>query len=767
MNTMSNGPMRCARDWALGAMALLPVLAAGCNGGGNAEASASGFTDSTPEGSASATEPGEWLTSGEDGGEPPPPGDDAELCDAGDEAWAKRVVPLVQGRKPEGVREARLLAQMVAQLDAMGRDGRYEVAMGLARGDAYLDRWKQWIYEQLRINVSSDRRNEDCYDVFGDAAGDTALAEHIRDNPASTPAAGDFRLGDVVYSALLLDDITPAYRADLFARQSAPVVAGNVTHAEIEAINIANYGKIFESAYLGRFTECMDCHRVEMSVTDAADPEFDRHWPLPGNTELAVYGPDAALPNAPRSHAIFRRFGFSTTPWLDPSAPIPAAETPIEIDPRPPEGNDLAWGMNENCGQFRFAADEEYLIFPDQAYMVVEFPLGSTVLQLDDHLRNGFDTLYDSGVAAVADQVVCLDGGPCDNDMGFAWLFSANIANRVWREAMGYPLTVANNFPRNAAQSDTMGALAEAFASNRYSLRNLLASVATVPYFNQATPDSCGASTPYHMPALFDPFTKTSTDPTARGNGVGDALHRHSAMVLLDSLAQSMWWDKPQRFGPPAAENQQPGANCGTGGYPACTEEPVMVDLLRDIGVFLNDSESGFNGVDFTGLLHWELRTAQGGRIEFEGDCTGPLGSGCADADYIAQLVDVAYATSGATMRDVAVAIKDRLIAETAIENDGEVAAIEGVMGASLDTAVASASAADVDAAARRYAGMLLNTPQYLLAGAPGADQDPANDPILVVPGTGMADLCAVLGEAVLGDAYGWSCDGSGITISG
>lgn len=740
-------------------LAIAPSLAlglTGCNSGGSPSVSASGFDSD----SAGDSEPGEWLTSGEDGGEPPPPGEEAELCDAGHEAWAKRVIPLIQGRRPEGIREARLLAQMVEQLDAMDVDGRRVVAFGLASGDLYLDRWKQWIYEQLRINVSADRRNELCYDQFGDEANGPELATFIRDNPAATQYDAEFRLGDVVYSALLLDDITPAYRADLYARHSAPLLAGNVTHAELETANVANYGKVFESAYLGRFTECMDCHRTEMSVTDSPDPDFDRHWPLPGNVELATYGPDAAVPNAPRAHAVFRHFGFSSTPWLSPSDPIPSSGEPIEFENPPPDGNDLAWGMDESCGTFRFDAGEADTLLPEPGFMMVQYPVGATVVQLDDHMRAGFQALYDDGLA-MAD-----DGTVMDNDAGFAWLYSANIANRVWREAMGFPLTVANNFPRNETQRDIMQSLAQTFADNRYSLRNLLAAATTVPFFNQATPDACGSTTPYHMPAIFDPFTKGSTDPSARGNGVGDSLHRYSAMVLLDSLSYSMWWDRPQRFGPSEATDEVPGVNCGAG-TGVCDEGPGMLDFLRDTGVFLNDSESGYSGVDFTGLLHWELETAPGQPIPFGGDCTGPLGGACADADYITQLVDVAIGTSGATVRDVAAALKDRIITETSIEAGGETDAIAGVMGISLDTATAGLGAAELAAAARLYAGVLFNSPQFLLAGAPSRDQDPADDPILVVPGTSMNELCEVLGEQILGDDYSWSCSADGITISG
>ena len=736
-----------------------------CNDDG-AQTAESGFTDSQGSNATNQGD-GEWVTSGDDGGEPPPPGDGAELCDAGDEAWAKRLIPLVHGRRPESIREVRILVQMVEQLEALGVDGRATVASGMARGDVYRDRWKQWIYEQLRINVSSDRRNELCYDVRGAEADSPDLAAFIRDNPVSGQYGQPFRMADVVYSSLLLDDLSPAYRADNFARQSAPVIAGNVCADQLEDLNRAAFGKIFESAYLGRFTECMDCHRTEMSVTDNGDPELDRHWPLPGNVELATYGADAALPDAARSHAIFRRHGFSATPWLTPGV-IPGCDS---ITDDAASGDDLAWGMDEQCGLFLFSADAETDVLdqvPDMVgtYEDVSPPTGAgaTIVTLDERMRVGLDE-YANGEFTYG-----ADGTLDDYRTGFARLWSMNIANRVWREAMGYPLTVANNFPRNEAQQQTLLHLTDAFGMNRYSLRSLLVAVATHDYFNQAPPDECSASIPYHMAAVFEPFTKSSTDPTARGNGVGDTLHRYSAMVLLDSLAHSMWWTRPQRFGPSMMPDQLPGSpdgqGCGTGAYPPCTEEPSNVDFLRDLGVFLNDSESGFNGVDFNGLLHWESRTAQGMPIDFGGDCTGPLGGACPQQDWIAQLVATA-AASGATLRDVAVAVKDRLITEPEIANSGEEAAIELIMGAPLSTPVSSTPADQIDAAARRYAGLLLNTPQFLIAGVPSKDQDPGQDPIVVVPGTSTQELCNYLGNLVLGGDFTWSCSGDGITISG
>ena len=81
-------------------------------------------------------------------------------------------------------------------------------------------------------------------------------------------------------------------------------------------------------------------------------------------------------------------------------------------------------------------------------------------------------------------------------------------------------------------------------------VRELVAAIVTHPYYNQAPPDTCGASSAYHLSAVYDPFTKSAADPQSRGNGVGDMVHRHSAWVLLGSAMQAMWWERPERFGP-------------------------------------------------------------------------------------------------------------------------------------------------------------------------------------------------------------------------
>lgn len=761
--------MRRFDRYAPSALLACSLLGFGCgndDGGQVGDDANSGFGDGGTAGDSADGGPGgsggpdgggtddDGSNPGDDDGNPDPPGEGEELCDAGDEAWAKRTIQFIHGRKPASIREVRVLAQMVGQLDAMGEDGREIVARGLARGDVYLDRWKTYLYEELRINRSGDRRNELCYDQSGPESEGTALAAFIRDNTAEAQyPGGDFWMPDVVYSALRLDDLSPAYRANLFAQMSAPLIAGNVNAFQLEEMVRTTHGTTFEIAYLGRNTECLECHRAEFAVTFDANESLNRHWPLPGHLELAVYGEEyAPLANANRSYAIFRdaQFVFDQADIANNNFPN---STP-------------AFGMDDTCGRFRLAnpgadpLDHEPYMMTDYS----EYP-AATVYQLDQELRAGFDTLRANGLEVAADMSV-------DPQAAGAYLISMNIANHAWREAMGFPLVVANNFPRNPDQRDILQLLANAFVSDSFSLRTLVSTIADHPYFNQAPPATCTASTPYHLPAIFDPFTKSSTIPSARGNGVGDSIHRMGPWVMLDAIAQAMWWNKPDRFGP--GTGQTPAFNCGANmPQVPCEEEPEDATLIRDVGAFLSDSDSGFEGTDLTTLLRVEDAFGRGQDPGMHGACTGPLGGACAAGDWISSLIEVAVDTPGADMWDVASAIKDRLITEPAITTQAEANALADLMGvASLDETVADVGAAATEEGARRLVGMLVNTPQFLLVGVASPDQDPAEDPTLVVPGTSTSELCQYLGSLVLdnpddGVSFGFSCSGDGIQISG
>lgn len=718
-------------------------------GTGGSDPTGDGPGGSDPTGSADTD-----ANPGTDDGEPPGPGEEAELCDAGDEAFVKRLIPLVHGRKPESIREVRLLVSIIEQLDMKGVDGRRAVAMGMLRGDAYLDRYKDYLYEELRVNLSGDRRNETCYDLQGDEAASADLAAWIRDNPVTAQYPGElFWMPDVTFSALRLDDMSPLLRAETFARLSAPFIAGNVTDAELEDMRVAHYGRLFESTMLGRTTDCLECHRAEFSVTDSAEAAFDRHYPLPGYLELGAYGPDAAEASQHRSYAIFRYQGFAE------------GQVDTLVNGGVSGGNITPFGLGYSCGGIDLSPNDSLLGW--DGYLMGDYAVDDTLVALDAQMRTGFDSLRNGGLDIAGDQSV-------DPAAAGAYLMSMHMANRMWTHALGFPLQVANGFPRNADQRDILEALTDGFVATEFSLRNLIADIATHPYFNQSPPDTCSASTPYNMPMVFEPFARESSDPSMQANGVGDTVHRYGARVLLDSIAQSMWWNKPDVFGPETDEI--PGAFGEPGGCGAnmpdvpCVDAPEDATVLRDVGAFLSDSDSGFNGTDLLVMLRLENDFGQGTDPGLHGACTGPLGATCANADWLTQLIDAAEGNPETLMYDVAAAVKDRMITDPAIAEGAETAALETLMGVSLSDAVSDVGAGAAEQGARRLAGMLTNTPQFMLAGVPSPDIDPADDPVLVVPGTSTQDLCEYLAPLILdnpddGVSEGYNCSASGITL--
>ena len=705
-------------------------------------------SNTTPDTSAESDD-GEPLDPGTDDGEPVGPDEGIEYCDAGDEAFVKRLIPFVHGRRPESIREVRLLVSMIEQLDMQGLDGRQTVALGLMRGDQFLSRWKTYLYEELRVNRAGDRRNETCYDLESGQGDDAQLAEFIRDNTAEAQwPGGNFWMPDVVYSGLHLDDMSPIYRADLYARLSAPLIAANVTPQELEDMRLTNFGSLFEQNYLGRNTECLECHTTEDSLTDAAVEEIDRHFPVNDvELELAVWGPTAKDSDTETSYGIWRYFNFAVgQDTLVGGGGLPA-------------GHISAFGFGPSCSGFRVVPGNAVLDW--DPYLIDNFQAGDTLYDFDERYKDGFDQLRSGELDT--------ENTSADSAEAAAYLTSMHFSNRLWTEAMGYPLTVANGFPRNPDQRDILRSLADSFVANAYSLRYLVAEIAVHDLFNQAAPAECTASGPYHLPAVYDPFTKGSTDPGSRLNGVGDGIHRRGAWVILDAVAQSMWWNKPDRFGPDTG--QVPEFNCG-GDMPQvpCDEEPEDATVLRDLGAFLSDSDSGFEGTDLLMLLRMEDQFGNGNDPSMHGECTGPLGSGCAGDDWIAQLIDEADSMNGADMWDVAAAVKDRLITEPTIAGAAEIAALEGIMGVDLTDTVDDVGAGQAEQAARRLVGVLVNTPQFVLSGVAPPDQNPAEDPILIVPGTGTEDLCNYLAALILdnqddGVNVGYTCSDDGIAL--
>lgn len=673
-------------------------------------------TDTPPTGGPDDT--GGPVTSGgsaADSGEPVDPQPPAEeSCDAGDEAWVKRVIPLLQGRRPEGMREVRLLVSMIEQLDAAGKDGRAVVADGLTSDALYRRRWKTFLWEQLRINRIEIKSNFNCYSVTTPAAANGDLAAFIRDNDALGSDFGpSFTLGDVMESALHLDDMSPLYRADMFARMASPLNGANISQEEFEVNARSNFGEIFESAYLGRRSGCLECHNSEESVTYNPNPAFNRFWALPGNFERALYGDPKGRDEA-EVYAAFRWTNFVT------------------------EFGEQPWGMDSDCGTFSSSHDGDILGNP--GYLGGELPQNQQLFDIDPLFKTGFEALAQGGLSLDGEMNVA-------PDQALAYLTAVNLANNVWTEMMGYPLTLAHGFPRNEKQREILQSLTDAYVSSDFSLRTLVTEVALHPYFNADAPDACDTSTPYFMQPVFDPFSITSSDPSKLGNGVGDRVQRYSSWVLIESAMRAMWWGLPVQQIPQNKNN-----------YPS-------LSFLRDQGVFIKDAQNGFNGVDFNGMLSWESELAQGYDPGLDGDCTGPLGQPCAMYEWIELMLTEAAGTGGVTVRDLAAAIKDRLITEPTIE-DSELPILQAVIGLDPAADMLSVDGAALEAGTRRYAGLIMNTPQFMLSGVPSPDQDPSTIPAFAAPGTDTESICNYLGPTILGDDYKWSCSPDGISIT-
>lgn len=652
---------------------------------------------------------------GDSGPEPPPPGDQTEACDAGDEAFVKRLIPLIQGRKPEGMREVLLLVRMIEQLDAAGVDGRAVVARGLADGPLYVNRWRQFLWEQLRINRIEIKSNYSCYSITHGPNEGPELAAFIRDNDANGTNFGQqFSMADVLESSLHLDDLSPLYRADLFARMARPLQGANISQEEFEVNARSNFGEIFESAYLGRRSGCLECHNSEESVTSNPDPKFNHFWALPGKFEAAIYGASKGRPEE-ELYAAFRVTGFTTD-----------------------QGGVKAWGMS-SCGGFDPGHGGDILNV--KGYLGGELPTAPNLFDIDPLFKSGFASL-------AADGLELEDNLGVAPDQALAYLTATNIVNNVWKELLGHPLTLAHSFPRNEKQREILQNLTTAFVADDYSLRTLLTEIAVHPYFNVDAPDLCDTSTPYFLEPVFEPYSITTADPNRRGNNVGDRVQRFSAWVLIESAMRTMWWDLP------------------VGQISAMDNDYPALDFLRDTGIFIKDAQNGFNGVDFNGLLAWENRLANGTSPGLKGQCTGPLGQPCSQYEWIELMLVEASKTSGTTVADLAAAIKDRLITEPELSEDGELEVIAAIMGLDPTSKMNANDPAALEEGARRYAGLLFNTPQFMLSGVPSRDQDPAAIPKFAVPGTDTESLCNHLAPTILADTYTWKCSADGITVT-
>jgi len=372
-----------------------------------------------------------------------------------------------------------------------------------------------------------------------------------------------------------------------------------------------------------------------------------------------------------------------------------------------------------------------------------------------------------------------VDGSPA-----LAFLMAMSVTDAVWAETMGAPLTIANNFPRSQAQSNVLWYLSEyTLVSSDWSLRALLRRMLLSDYFNRKSPQSTSASSPYDEPLVLDPWTETdprfppiaqpgwtaasmaapvpdptysaAAQPANHKNSMAEGIHRYSARSLTFSMHAALGWPAPKRF--------------ADGSYPSA-------DLTKAVGQFVRDAEPGFRDTDFQGLLTWEAQHKT---------CTKQS----AGPDWIDRLVDAVAAFNAANpgapirMRDAVLTMKDWFINDPqirvdALAQDGgrmERDLLNAFFGVrDLDTALVNAS----DAAARsrtesqlrEYCGVLVQSPQFWLAGiASGGSLGPAPR-LRVCNGTPCTylEMCQQLagGMTRAGSALQLNCAAGSVTVT-
>ena len=634
-------------------------------------------------------------------GEDDPVAAGPEVCDAGDTTWVQRVTPLLWGRRPHGAYETQLWADLARD------EGRDVVVRAMTASPEYIARWRDQITDFLYVARTGDRDYGACFasPLLPEDTG--ALARWLATAPAAgAPYANAFNMADVVRSALQADDLSAAWRVNLYARMNRPMNGANVGPEEMEESRRQAFGETFDHTYINRDLVCLGCHNGEYSTTDDPDPAEDRFWQVPGLFEKAIFGSSFGLDEA----TAFQVWRYADLMTGDQATAAP-------------------WGIDPSCG--RFSPDgsmpEDYL--DHDGYFIEAFGEAGSVWQVEAFLQVGVDTLADRGL-------VLGDDGLPDGPDAFAWLVAQNITDEVWKEAMGERLTIATYFPRNEAQRDRLQALTAHFVAGRFSLRELLVDVLTDPYYNAGAPETCAAD-PYGMSAVLNPWSNSDEDAAKRGNGAGDLVHRHAARVLIHSVHDTMGWPQPDAF--------------------LAGDDPLF-SLQGALGAFLRESQPGFSGTDFQGALAFEstygscqppdVGGAGNGCAETLGyagcaSCTcqscacavdpyccdvqwdalcvsicnddcGGCGGGLAEdkADVLDRLLANAR-TNDATVRDVVLGLKDRLVARGSL-TDGEEALIASLLGAPLDTKLSALG--DIEANFRVLCGAILLSPDYFLS---------------------------------------------------
>ncbi len=628
---------------------------------------------------------------------PSPEQGPADFNDAGDEAFVARLVPLMWGRAPGSIREVQVLVHI---LEASDREA---LVRAMARSPEYVEHWQDNLLDTTGTSRTYIRANAGCYDTPMLDDDGPELAAFVRDNAALSDFGRVWTMYDLSRSALLLDDLAPWFRADLYAHMVWDGPAMNAIETEAIRVNLA---ELFQRNYLNREMTCLPCHNSVHSVTGREDPELDRTWEVPSDFETPLFGaPEGMAMN--RLHGFFRRDGVILGPTTGTDE-----EEPPPFDPEPTS----PWGGAVICGDWAVPGDvnEDRLELP--AFFIDEAGTFASMWDLEPHLQEGLAALRGDAVGVSA-----AVGGP----EAFASLLALSVAEKVWSEAYGFGLTLSHGFPRNEPQRDLLVSLADTWTAD-YSLVDLLVAASLHPYFNQNRPaDVVQSDTAYYLAPIFEPFSIEDEDPDRHGNSAGDATARKAARVLLRSAQYALGWEPLPDFPEPLPSDNPGLLRYGDDGW-----------IQQAVGLKMKDSASGFRSMDFQTLLAWE---------SWFGACENPYG----EDDWVDLLIATGVEQE-ATVEQVLSALKDRILTDPDVSDPAERELLETLLGGPMDLAIPGNGNEEFELGVRRICGVFLSSPQFQLGGVPGPSRLDS-PPALTVPGSSYIDYCVAAADAMFG----------------
>jgi hypothetical protein len=753
-------------------------------------ASGEGGAAAVPVPSAGAPTAGTGVvTEGGAGGEGPmePEPQAFYECQGSDQAFVRKAIQGVLGRRPYSQAEVNLYTDLIAEIDALDgvdpeapaafpgaplRHSRKVMLSALFQSPEYRSNWEELYRDFLRVQRVDEYQNSACYGArvrLDDAA---EVAKFVRDAPAEGPGDGGAAptMADVIAGSLQLDDVSPMYTANLFSMVAKTYAGANGVEIESEIGRRRDFGAWFDAVYLNRDTVCLQCHNSEFSVTQTPDPETNRHFPVPALLEKALFGYSTGVPADEVAEPVDRMHGPLKYARFLSDCRVEAvgsnnynaaiADGTITADACPDgfrrcrtassqgpidwicESTYLAtraakpWGWAAACGTFT----QKDKIPLDLAGVDAKFGnitgLRASLWDMQASLRGGFEKLKTEGLGADP-----TSWEVADPDKAFAYLTSMNIVEKVWKEITGTGLTIQTYYPRNAAARDQLQVLTDAFIASGYSHQALLEEIFASPYVNLAAPDSGCWENAYSVPRIFDPWVTEEQSEVKRGNSVGDAAVMLSTRTAGRSAYAALGW-RLSAYGSAFPNHSGYGENSIT--TAGMSSGVLERQFQNETGYFNKNTELGFRGFDFQARMGWEDRL---------GRCA-KLAPNQLAQDVIDILVERAKTPGAGTVRDLIEVLKDRIFGQTLIDELAERPALEAMLGVSLDAD--ASTLADANPTLRRVCGVFIASPQALASGI--APPDATEVPKFTPKVARYEALCSSLAATTLPDGLTVTC---------